>query len=225
MNAFLFDACDIIYHRPGYEQKLESYFGPEWRVLNKQNRKKIKALQARAARGKISLDEMYDGISSLYGRPARYRARDRRFLARAMAEITFFDGVRDTLHHLHDDGFKLAIVTNSFQPGKTKLEWFSKAGIDKIWDAFITSSETGAFKPEPEIFFTTLGQLGCKAQDAAFIAHSADELNGAKAIGMTTIAFNRDDETVRADYIIGHFSELLDLARSLRRKASGGTVI
>ena len=30
-------------------------------------------------------------------------------------------------------------------------------------------------------------------------------------MGMTAVAFNRDDETVTADYVIGRFSELLDL--------------
>jgi hypothetical protein len=34
---------------------------------------------------------------------------------------------------------------------------------------------------------------------------------------MTTVAFNRDDGTVTADYIIGRFSELLDLL-ALRRE-------
>ena len=223
MNALLFDACDILYHRPGYAQKMESFFGPKWPDLDRRHKRKIKCLQYEAARGDYSLDKMYDSILALYDVPADRRTKGRHFLIKAMADITFFDGVEDTLHQLHEDHFKLAVVTNSFQSGQTKLEWFARAGIDKIWDAFISSSETGTFKPEPEIFLTTLEKLKCRPRDAAFIAHAANELDGAKAIGMTTIAFNRDDDSVRADYRIEHFSDLLNLARTLRKRALAGT--
>ncbi len=221
MKALLFDACDILYHRPLYDQKLEAFFGPEWPALNRKNKDKIKALQFEAARGLISLDEMYNGMLSLYGLPASRHEEGRRFLSEVMADVTFFDAVCPTLHRLKSDGFKLAIVTNSFQSGKTKLEWFAKAGIDTLWDAFVSSSETGSFKPEAAIYLAALKQLECRAQDAAFIAHSANELDGAKALGMTTIAFNRDNDQVRADYILEHFSQLVDIARASRNKHQG----
>ncbi len=48
-------------------------------------------------------------------------------------------------------------------------------------------------------------------QEAAFVGHAAVELAGAKALGMTIIAFNRDDETVTADHVISKFPELLEV--------------
>ena len=47
--------------------------------------------------------------------------------------------------------------------------------------------------------------------NAAFVGHEAIELEGAGALGMTTIAFNRDDETVTADHVIDRFPRLLDV--------------
>ncbi|MCH9052512.1 MAG: hypothetical protein IIA72_15795 [Proteobacteria bacterium] len=52
--------------------------------------------------------------------------------------------------------------------------------------------------------------------EAAFVGHAAAELAGAKALGMTTIAFNRDDETVRADHVISRFGELPEVLERQR---------
>ena len=51
----------------------------------------------------------------------------------------------------------------------------------------------------------------CDRAPVAFVGHAAVELEGAKALGMTTIAFNRDDETVEADHVISRFSELAEV--------------
>ncbi len=216
MKALLFDACDILYHRPGYEQKLDAFFGPDRRRVQQQKASAFAKLQTLSSRGKIPVTAMFDGMMSLYGLPAERFAEGHRFLKDAMADVVFFDGVRDGLHQLKKDGFKLAVITNSFQSSQTKLDWFANEGIDGVWDAFVSSSETGAFKPEPEIYRAALVKLGCAPSDAAYVAHAANELEGARAVGMTTIAFNRDDPSVWADHVIEHFSELPRLARRLR---------
>jgi 2-haloalkanoic acid dehalogenase type II len=216
MKALLFDACDILYHRPGYEQKLDAFFGPDRRRVQQLKASSFTELQTLSARGKISVAAMFDGMMSLYGLPPSRYAEGRRFLKDAMADVVFFDGVREGLRQLKEDGFKLAVITNSFQSSQTKLDWFAKAGIDGVWDAFVSSSESGDFKPEPGIYKAALEKLGCKPSEAAYVAHAANELEGARAVGLTTIAFNRDDPSVRADYVIEHFSELPGLARRLR---------
>ena len=216
MKAILFDACDILYHRPAYDRKLDAFFGPDRRRIEQRKAREFAQLQTLSARGKISVTAMFDGMLSLYGLPPARFAEGRRFLKDAMADVVFFDGVREGLRQLKEDGFKLAVITNSFQSSQTKLDWFAREGIDHVWDAFVSSSETGAFKPEPEIYRAALARLGCEPSEAAFVAHAANELDGARAVGITTIAFNRDDPSVRADYVIEKFSELPGLARRLR---------
>lgn len=213
MKALLLDACDILYHRPRYEEDLDRFFGPDRRRILHDKARAFRDLQGRAAIGELSVEEMFDGMLGLYGlSPDRY-GEGRRFLADAMADVDYFDGVVPTLHRLKADGVKLAVVTNSFQRSATKLSWLARGGIDGVWDAFVSSSETALLKPQPPIFLTALKRLKCAPSEAGFVAHAADELAGAKAVGMTTIAFNRDDPSVRADHIIEHFGELVDLTR------------
>ncbi|MHA1546382.1 MAG: HAD family hydrolase [Alphaproteobacteria bacterium] len=217
MKAILFDACDILYHRPRFEQDLDRFLGADRRQLSRDGVQSLKGLQACAAIGKLSVEEMFDGMLDLYGLPPERLGKGRRFLNNAMADVEFFDGVCPALHLLKADDFKLAVVTNSFQRSATKLSWMAKVGIDGVWDAFVSSSETGLLKPAPEIYLTALDRLKCGPRQAAFVAHAANELDGAKAVGMTTIAFNRDDPSVQADYIIEHFGDLVALAHRLRQ--------
>ena len=215
MKALLFDACDILYHRPRFEQDLDSFFGPQRRRIRLEKSDEFNALQAQTATGKLSVQEMMDSMLDLYGLASDRRDQGCRFLSDAMADVDFFDGVSPALHALKADGFKLAVVTNSFQRSATKLSWFANVGIDSVWDAFISSSETGILKPAPKSYLAALEQLDCAPSQAAFVAHAANELEGAKAVGLTTVAFNRDDPSVCADHIIEQFGELVDLARRL----------
>jgi len=217
MKAILFDACDVLYHRPRYERELDRYFGPERSVISSEKSQKFKDLHAKAAAGDLSVEDMLNGMLDLYGVAPEGVAQGRRFLIGAMADIDYFDGVRETLHRLRAAGFKLGVVTNSFQRSETKLAWFAKAGIDKVWDVFVSSSETGLLKPGPEIFLKALDKLDCLPGEAAYVAHAADELAGAKAVGMMTIAFNRDNASIQADRVIEHFSELMALTTEIGR--------
>ncbi|MCX6034488.1 MAG: hypothetical protein NTV38_05870, partial [Chloroflexi bacterium] len=46
------------------------------------------------------------------------------------------------------------------------------------------------------------------ADQAVFVGHKSSELDGARAVGIKTIAFNFE-EGVTADFYISHFSDLL----------------
>ncbi len=219
MKAILFDACDILYHRPDYDRRMDEFPGPHWCDVQREHKDEFKTIQQRAALGRYSVDEMFDKMLSLYGVPQEQFAKGREAMAAIMDDVVFFDGVVETLHQLKSDGFKLAIITNSFQPISTKLKWFARVGIDNIWDAFVSSSETGLIKPQAEIYLKAIDLLSCKPHETAYVAHTARELDGAKAAGMISIGFNRDDDSIEADFIIEQFADLLPLARSLRQQA------
>jgi putative hydrolase of the HAD superfamily len=75
----------------------------------------------------------------------------------------------------------------------------------------ITSSqEVGAQKPDPKIYNTALQQLGVNSSQAVFVGHKSSELEGARQVGMKTIAFNYED-TAKADFYIENFSDLINL--------------
>ena len=92
-----------------------------------------------------------------------------------------------------------------------KLAWFEKAGFGNVWDSVVSSKEVGLKKPDPKIYQVALDQLGVKPGETVFVGHLPTELEGARAVGMRTIAFNKN-EGASADDEINKFSELVKLS-------------
>ena len=133
----------------------------------------------------------------------------------AQGEVIFFDGVAETLHRLKALGLSIAIVTNTFDSTEDKLGWFSSIGIEGLWDGIANSCELKISKPDPRIYLAALAPTGVPPAQAAFVGHAAYELEAAKALGMTTIAFNGDSPDVAADHVALRFNELLEIVGAL----------
>jgi putative hydrolase of the HAD superfamily len=65
----------------------------------------------------------------------------------------------------------------------------------------ISSKEVGARKPDPEMYLRALHQVGVDPCDAVFVGHKKTEIDGAREIGMKTIALNYDSGTLADAYI------------------------
>ena len=111
--------------------------------------------------------------------------------------------------------FHLGIVTNTFDSTEDKFGWFARIGIEGVWDGIANSCELKISKPDPRIYLAALEHSGLPPTEAAFVGHAAYELEAAKALGMTTIAFNRDSPDVSADHVADRFSDIGDIAGSL----------
>ena len=134
-------------------------------------------------------------------------------IQRALQEkekIRFFDGAQETLHKLKARNLYLGIVTDTAQPLHKKINKLERGGIGHFWDAITPSSEVGVQKPDPRIYQLTLQQLGVKPDQAVFVGHKTSELDGARKVGLKTVAFNYDADA-KADFYINHFSDLADL--------------
>lgn len=213
LEAMLFDAGDVLYHRPRRGASLNPFLAKMGLPKVPPDRQRLADLKRQAHAGQITKGAYQDALLELYGvcDPAM-RLEGRRVLDDEQKDIVFFEGVPETLHRLKAAGLGLGVVTNTFDATKDKLEWFRRVGIDSLWDSFATSCELKVCKPDRRIYLAALNPLGFEPQEAAFVGHAAAELKGAKALGMTTIAFNRDNDTVTADYVIAIFPELLQLA-------------
>ena len=164
-----------------------------------------------AYQGQMELDQYREAVLRLYGvtQPLDIE-RGKRILEEEDNDIRFFEGVKETLWALKEKGYLLGVVTDTASPLYIKLAWFERGGFGEVWDAVISSKDLGVRKPNAKIYLAALQQLGLKAEQAIFIGHKTSELNGARAVGMKTIAFN-NDETAEADYFIKQFSDLLSL--------------
>lgn len=210
-RAILFDACDIIYHRPQKGFQLNAFLNELGLGAANTSASDRKKLEQQAYLGEIDRSQYQESLLRWYGvTQPEHIERGKTILEREDNAIQFFEGVGETLKELKRRGQLLGIVTDTTLPVFVKLGWFEQAGFGDVWDSIVTSREIGARKPDPTIYHAALRQLGVTAREAVFVGHKTSELEGARAVGMTTIALNYE-ETAKADFYITHFSDLLTL--------------
>jgi FMN phosphatase YigB (HAD superfamily) len=215
IKAILFDAADILYYRPHDGQLLKSYLqslGLEWQKIPSAQKQ---ILQTQAFEQEISIEEYYTELLKLYGiQEHDHLEAGKNVLKQESDDIAIFDGVKDTLLGLKERGFLLGIVTDTALPIYKKLLWFEEAGFGHVWDAVTSSRDIGIRKPNPGIYHAALRQLGATPEQTVFVGHHPAELQGADAVGLTTIAFNYEDD-VKADRYVEHFADLLEEIENL----------
>jgi putative hydrolase of the HAD superfamily len=209
IRALLFDAGDILYHRPNRGQKFQRFLTEQGLADKEIPEAKTKELRDQAFHGSISQSQHWQAILRLYGvTEPKLVERGSQAMEEDENAIQFFQGVGETLKSLKEKGYLLGVVTDTANPIHVKLAWFERGGFGHVWDSIISSQELGVEKPDPRIYSAALQQLGLSAQQVVFIGHSPEELDGARTIGMKTIGFNYG-ENARADFYIKKFSDLL----------------
>jgi HAD superfamily hydrolase (TIGR01549 family)/HAD superfamily hydrolase (TIGR01509 family) len=211
LQAVLFDAGDILYHRPDKGSAFRAFLEQLALVGQGQQASGKELLTRQAYRGEINQDQFREGMLRLYGvdQPELIE-RGKQALEEDDNSVEFLEGVQETLIALKERGYLLGIVTDTANPVHAKLRWFENGGIGHVWDSIISSKEVGTRKPDAQIYLAALQQLGTPPERAVFVGHKASELEGARAVGMQTIAFNYDADA-RADYFIESFYNLLTL--------------
>jgi HAD superfamily hydrolase (TIGR01662 family) len=99
-----------------------------------------------------------------------------------------FDDALPALEELRAHGLKLGLVSN----GQRDLEEFARHhGLDV--DVCVGSLAHGRIKPHRSIFVAALAALGVDPSDSAMVGDSpADDIEGARALGMRAILLDRD---------------------------------
>ncbi len=211
IRALLFDAGDILYFRQHRNHKFFDFLKSLSVDVDVNHAVEKSALTKQAFEGQINLDQYRGAILLMYGvHQVELIERGKQILYDADEDIHFFDGVKPTLTALKEKGYLLGVITDTAHPLYVKLSWFERGGFGHVWDTIICSRELGVCKPDPRIYQAALTQLGVTVEQAVFVGHRASELDGARAVGMQTIAFNQES-TAKADYYIDQFSGLLTL--------------
>ncbi len=218
-KGLLFDAGDILYYRTDRWVKFYEFLYEIGLEIPEGLAEKRELLTQQAYRGGISQEEYRASLLQLFGitRPDQVE-RGLKILDDEDNDVTFFEGVPETLLALKEKGYRLGIVTDTANPIHVKLCWFEKGGFGHVWDSIISSSELKTRKPDPGIYQAALQHLGLTANEVVFVGHKISELDGARAVGMKTIAFNYE-ESAQADYYIDHFTDLLRVRTFSERRA------
>lgn len=215
LQVLFFDAYGVLYHRPDDGRRITQLLTAHGLplVTPVEVRTRCQAVRARAFVGQASAEEYLQATLTAYGLTApALREEGRRLLLEGVADITLYNGVAATLPQLKSLGLKLGVITDTAHPTGEKLRWLVSVGLGVEWDVFVSSCEVGVRKPDPRIYRVALKRAGVHADEAAFVGHSVTELDGAAAVGLTTIAYNWD-EGAQADFYLADFRTLLVLVK------------
>ncbi len=123
-------------------------------------------------------------------------------------DIFLFPGEKETLLELSRRGFRLGMITNSYQSAAEKASWFREMGLECIADNIVSSIDVGVSKPDSRIYLEFAHRVGFDPKEIAFVGHEKAELQGACTAGMLPISFNCE-ENIRQKVHLQKFSDLL----------------
>jgi FMN phosphatase YigB (HAD superfamily) len=113
--------------------------------------------------------------------------------------------VKSTIRKLCKD-YKIAILSDEVRSSDFKILVCKRLGID-IFDKVFCSTDIGYTKPHRKAYFTVLNHFKLKPNEAIFVGHSKDEIEGARKHGIRTIAIKWDRGT-KSDFYVKKFSEI-----------------
>jgi putative hydrolase of the HAD superfamily len=125
------------------------------------------------------------------------------------------------LDALREQGLKLALVSNAFDPAWLLHRDLELMGLGERLDFAVFSSEVGLRKPHPAIFERALEALGVEPENALFVGDRLfEDVRGAAELGMTTVQavwFRADEHPDGAEPDYRAFTQLdvLNIARRL----------
>jgi len=128
------------------------------------------------------------------------------------------DETKATLQALRAKGKRLGLISNA---DAMEVAAWNKSPLAESFDAAIFSCSVAAVKPDREICDICLKRLEVQSSDALYVGDGGScELQGAQAVGMTTVMMvgiikgirpdKIEHRKVHADFVIQHLSELVD---------------
>src|SRR5262249_47742449 len=97
------------------------------------------------------------------------------------------DTTHALLETLRERGYKLALVSNAFDPPELLHRDLDQLGVGERLDVALFSSALGRRKPDPAIFREALARLDVSPGRALFVGDTlATDIAGAAALGMKT---------------------------------------
>ena len=133
-------------------------------------------------------EELVVGMGGL-GAASRACATDMVRRWEVHANFDLYDDVLPALAALRSYGLSIGLISN----GQRDLDAFAVHHALDV-DVAVGSKSHGRTKPHASIFETALARLGVEARETAMVGDSyADDIEGARALGIEAILLDRDD--------------------------------
>ncbi len=167
--------------------------------------------------GKLNLKQCHEKWLEALGLDKRLVKEWNRILKDFWLKHSFqFPKVNETLKELKRRGYKLAVLSDTIESKKEKIEKLKLFKIDyKLFDEIFTSHDIGYEKPHKKAFEKVWKFFKVKPNETIFVGHD-EELEGAKKLGMITISFR--NPKARADFFCRKFEDLLKIIEKIERE-------
>jgi phosphoglycolate phosphatase len=142
------------------------------------------------------------------------------YAAHAVVASRPFPGVPETLHALHEAGWRLALCTNKPEaPARALLAAF---GLEALFAAVGGGDSFPVRKPDPRHMLATLAAAGGTAQEAVAVGDHANDVMAATGAGLPCIfaawGYGPPEMAKGAAAVARSFAEIPDLAHGLLRR-------
>ncbi len=107
-------------------------------------------------------------------------------------------GIKETIEELKANGANLYLLSNisiGFAENYKNIRDVSE--VLSLFDGLVFSGPIGLSKPSKEIFYHLLNTYNLKAEECVFIDDSEKNLRGAESVGINTIHFTGDIQSLR----------------------------
>ncbi|MEM4064569.1 MAG: HAD-IA family hydrolase [Candidatus Micrarchaeaceae archaeon] len=164
--------------------------------------------------GKMSIQEAHRQYLSKVGIPETYLNEYEKLDSEAFkkAELTE-PNIRETLSRLKNEGYKLAILSNTGRTPADLEVMFKYLNIDGLFDKIFVSSEIHHKKPDKESYQAVMDYFSCRPDETVFVGHDKVELVGAKNLGIKTISYKGDPA---GDMLVQSFYEIPESVSKLQ---------
>ena len=131
-----------------------------------------------------------------------------------------YDGIVNMLEELIKHDYKVAIVSNKYQDGATKL---SKKYFSKFTDIYIGNQEGIKTKPDVEMVNLALNKLGLTTKECIFVGDSNVDALTAKNAKMPFVYVSwgykniEEMEGYDIDYVINKPMELINILKEISK--------
>lgn len=124
-----------------------------------------------------------------------------------MSDKDIYEGVRETLQYLRDQGYKLAIGSSSKNAGII----LDKIKLHSYFDAVSDGNNITKSKPDPEVFLKAAEYLKLQPKDCFVVEDAEAGVEAAKAGGFPVFAIGSAVTCEKADYRLQQFSDLREI--------------
>lgn len=142
-----------------------------------------------ASIGAISEAEHWQMVARKLKRPNEADALRDEFFAGDVIDRALVDFIRSLRPR-----WKTGLISNAWSGLRAYL---IEKKLDDAFDSLVISAEAGMMKPKAEIYQMALGQLDVHANEALFVDDFIENVEGARAVGMTAIHFQSPEQATR----------------------------